>query len=143
MLPISLSHLRDISEVNNLRAPMPRQTSADIFAFPSTSETFGQVVLEAMASGLPVVGVLTEGVCDLVQNEHTGLMLDMQGLGEDKQVHGYLTHLQRLIQSTLVRHTMGQAALLEACQRSWSEAMDCLLRGYHEAIAERSPLIAA
>jgi len=117
--------------------------SADIFAFPSTSETFGQVVLEAMASGLPVVGVLSEGVCDLVHNEQTGLMLDMQGLSEDEQVHGYLTHLQRLIHSAPVRHAMGQAALLEACQRSWSEAMDCLLRGYHEAIEERSPLIAA
>ncbi len=117
--------------------------SANIFAFPSTSETFGQVVLEAMASGLPVVGVLSEGVCDLVHNEQTGLMLDMQGLGEDEQEYGYLTHLQRLIYSASVRNAMGQAALLEASQRSWSEAMDCLMRGYHEAIEERSPLIAA
>jgi glycosyltransferase involved in cell wall biosynthesis len=117
--------------------------SADIFAFPSTSETFGQVVLEAMASGLPVVGVLSEGVCDLVQNEHTGLLLDTQGLSEDEQVHGYLTDLQRLIHSASVSDSMGQAALLEACQRSWSEAMDSLLCGYHEVIEERSPLIAA
>jgi glycosyltransferase involved in cell wall biosynthesis len=117
--------------------------SADIFAFPSTSETFGQVVLEAMASGLPVAGVLSEGVCDLVQNEHTGILLDMQGLSEYEQVHGYLAHLQRLIRDAPIRHAMGQAALLEACQRSWSEAMDCLLHGYHEVIEERCPLIAA
>ena len=117
--------------------------SADIFAFPSTSETFGQVVLEAMASGLPVVGVLSEGVCDLVDNEQTGLMLDTQGLSEDEQVHGYVTYLQRLTYSIPLRHTMGQAALLEACQRSWSEAMESLLHGYHEVIEERCPLIAA
>jgi glycosyltransferase involved in cell wall biosynthesis len=117
--------------------------SADIFAFPSTSETFGQVVLEAMASGLPVVGVLSEGVCDLVQNDHSGLLLDMQGLSEDKQVQGYLTHLQRLIHNPSERHAMGQAALSEACQRTWSESMDSLLHGYQEVIEERSPLIAA
>ncbi len=117
--------------------------SADIFAFPSTSETFGQVVLEAMASGLPVAGVLSEGVRDLVQHERTGLLLDAHGLDEDEQAHGYLTNLQRLVHNALERHAMGQAALREASQRSWSEAMDSLLKGYHEVIEARSPLIAA
>lgn len=46
--------------------------SADIFAFPSWTETFGQVVLESLASGLPVVGLRAEGVCDLVEHGKTG-----------------------------------------------------------------------
>jgi len=50
--------------------------SADLFAFPSYTETFGQVVLEAMASGLPVIGLQAEGVCDLVQHEQSGLLLN-------------------------------------------------------------------
>ena len=117
--------------------------SADVFAFPSTSETFGQVVLEAMACGLPVAGIFSEGVCDLVNYEHTGLLLEIGGLSEDEQVQGYVVHLQRLVHDVTVRNAMGHAALLEARKRSWSEAMDCLLRGYHEVIEERSPLIAA
>ncbi|KAI5475333.1 glycosyltransferase family 4 protein [Pseudohyphozyma bogoriensis] len=54
--------------------------SADIFAFPSWTETFGQVVLESLASGLPVVGLRAEGVCDLVDHGRTGLLLDLDDL---------------------------------------------------------------
>ncbi|KDE06205.1 hypothetical protein MVLG_03485 [Microbotryum lychnidis-dioicae p1A1 Lamole] len=54
--------------------------SADIFAFPSWTETFGQVVLESIASGLPVVGLRAEGVCDLVEHGRTGLLLDLDEL---------------------------------------------------------------
>ncbi len=116
--------------------------SADIFAFPSRTETFGQVVLEAMASGLPVVGLLSEGVCDLVIDGRTGL-LDIQRMCEDEQVTSYREHLTYLTHNHVARHTMGQAGLVEAQRRSWSQAMDCLVQGYLEvAESTRAPLAA-
>ncbi|GAA5902159.1 hypothetical protein JCM8208_002492 [Rhodotorula glutinis] len=54
--------------------------SADVFAFPSFTETFGQVGSEAQASGLPVVGLRAEGVSDLVEHGKTGLLLDLNDL---------------------------------------------------------------
>lgn len=54
--------------------------SASIFAFPSFTETFGQVVLEALASGLPVVGLHAEGTSDLVSHGKTGFLLDVNAV---------------------------------------------------------------
>src|SRR5262249_19695020 len=116
--------------------------SADIFAFPSRTETFGQVVLEAMASGLPVVGLQSEGVCDLVVDKHTGL-LDVQRLYEDEQVASYRRLLLHLTHNRVVRRTMGLAGLTEAQQRSWSQAMDCLVQGYCEVAETQRTLLVA
>jgi glycosyltransferase involved in cell wall biosynthesis len=51
--------------------------SADCFVFPSKTETFGNVLLEAMASGLPVASTHAPGPADLVQDGVNG------ALGED------------------------------------------------------------
>jgi glycosyltransferase involved in cell wall biosynthesis len=117
--------------------------SADVFAFPSCTETFGQVVLEAMASGLPVVGLLAEGVRDLVESEQSGLLLDVQDLSLEDQAIAYGKLLVRLIQDQPARQRMSEAALFAAQQRSWQEAMECLVRGYHEVVEDRQALIAA
>ncbi len=60
--------------------------SASIFAFPSFTETFGQVVLEALASGLPVVGLHAEGTSDLVVHGKTGLLLDVNAVAKGSTV---------------------------------------------------------
>ncbi len=117
--------------------------SADVFAFPSYTETFGQVILEAMASALPVVGLLSEGVRDLVQDGESGLLLDADGLSEDEQVTVYRRHLQQLVDDGVLRTQLSQAALAFAVTRTWPEAMECLVRGYHEILATaRTPLAA-
>jgi glycosyltransferase involved in cell wall biosynthesis len=117
--------------------------SADIFAFPSKTETFGQVVLEAMASNLPVVGVLSEGVCDLVDNGQTGFLLDGQQMSEEEMVVGYRASLERLVADEQLRNVMSKSALLEAQKHSWHDAMEYLMQGYREVIAAAKTPVAA
>ncbi|KAJ7673642.1 hypothetical protein DFH06DRAFT_978849, partial [Mycena polygramma] len=50
--------------------------SGDVLSSPSITETFGQVTLQGMAAGLPVVGLYVEGTADLVVHGVTGLLLD-------------------------------------------------------------------
>ena len=49
--------------------------SADVFLFASRTDTFGQVVLEAQASGLPVVAVAEGGPTSLIDDGDTGLLV--------------------------------------------------------------------
>jgi glycosyltransferase involved in cell wall biosynthesis len=50
--------------------------SADCFVFPSRTETFGNVILEALASGLPVASVRAPGPLDLIEDDVTGALSD-------------------------------------------------------------------
>ncbi len=117
--------------------------SADLFAFPSRTETFGQVVLEAMASGLPVVALRAEGVCDLVEKGKTGYLLDSENLTEAAQAAEYRRLLARLVEDHASRRMMGQQAQWAASQRTWDQAMSRLLLGYEEALEREHPLVAA
>ena len=49
--------------------------SAEVFCFPSTTDTFGQVILEAGASGLPTLAVAAGGAAELVGHGQTGLLV--------------------------------------------------------------------
>ena len=102
--------------------------SADLFAFASTTETFGQVVQEAMASGLPVVGCYAEGVRDLIQPGVTGLLAAPNNAGD------FADALRTLLDDPARRLSMGRAARTWAAQRSWAEVMDNLLTLYAEII---------
>lgn len=117
--------------------------STDIFAFPSRTETFGQVVLEAMASGLPVVALQAEGVCDIVKQAQTGFLLETEKLSAQEQSQEYALLLSQLVEDPALRQRMSIASRQEASLRTWNEAMQSLLQGYTQVVEHHQPLVAA
>ncbi len=107
--------------------------SCDIFIFPSTSETFGQVVQEAMASGLPVIGANAEGVCDIVRDGETGLLTAPQNAEETAAA----AHMLLYNPDELRRMRQNARAFAET--RSWSEIMDNLLHVYEDILKNPAP----
>ncbi len=103
--------------------------AADLFVFPSTTETFGQVVLEAMASGLPVVGCDAEGVRDLVRHGETGI------LARPHDPVDFTQAIADLLDQPARRALLAAAGRAAALTRSWSEVMDGLLALYASIIA--------
>jgi glycosyltransferase involved in cell wall biosynthesis/predicted metal-dependent phosphoesterase TrpH len=98
--------------------------AADLFCFPSTTDTFGQVMLEAAASGLPVVAAATGGASELVGHGATGLLVN-----PDDEVVLAETLIQ-LLEDDALRERLGREGLARARRRSWAEAHAQLLGAY-------------
>ncbi len=103
--------------------------NADLFLFCSRTDTYGQVVLEAGASGLPVVAVGEGGPAALVENRHTGILCRPDA---DHLAGAVL----QLAASPELRARLGQAAVRHAAKRSWERALDQLGDGYRRVLAE-------
>jgi glycosyltransferase involved in cell wall biosynthesis len=104
--------------------------SCDIFVFPSRTETFGQVVLEAMASGLPVVGYDSPGVCDLIIDNQSGYLV--------KDFQNFKFAVEDLIKHPERRKTFGQKSHELAQARSWSKILGDLVEEYNSLIGSKS-----
>lgn len=48
---------------------------SDVFVLPSENETFGQVFIESMACGLPVIGTKTGGIPEIISDSHNGYLI--------------------------------------------------------------------
>ena len=107
---------------------LPRAyASADAFLFCSSTDTYGQVILEAAASGLPIVAVAEGGPAALIENRHTGLLCrpDADHLAGT---------LLRLASEPQLRRQLGEAAARTARERSWERSMGQLAAGYRRAL---------
>jgi glycosyltransferase involved in cell wall biosynthesis len=85
---------------------------ADVFVFPSTTDTFGNVILEALASGVPVAAYPVSGPADILTNSHVGAMHEDLG---------------QAVQAALA-HGRAEACLALAKGYTWEAATEQFLR---------------
>jgi phosphatidylinositol alpha 1,6-mannosyltransferase len=103
--------------------------SADVFFFPSVTETFGIVTLEAMASGLPAVCANATGSASLVKPGDTGFLV------EEADKPGFADVIARLVSDPALRRRMGANAVARSRSYSWRRAMETLEGYYYEVLA--------
>ncbi len=101
--------------------------SADILLFPSRTDTFGQVILEAQASGLAVVAVAEGGPRALVEDRVSGLLCAPEAGALARAV-------LELADSPLLRERLGRAGVASASERTWERALDRLAAGYRHVL---------
>jgi glycosyltransferase involved in cell wall biosynthesis/predicted metal-dependent phosphoesterase TrpH len=101
---------------------------ADVFLFPSATDTFGQVILEAQASGVPVVAVAEGGPLSLIEHRHSGLLCRAD---TDELANAVL----ELAGSPLLRDHLARGGLAAARERTWGLTLERLAGGYRRALA--------
>ena len=90
--------------------------SADVFLFPSTTDTYGNVVVEAHASGLPTVVSDTGGPKELVQNGLNGFVT------RSLDVEDFTRAVEELVVNATLRQKQGESARHSVQNRDWTRA---------------------
>jgi glycosyltransferase involved in cell wall biosynthesis len=101
-------------------------SSADVFAFPSCSETFGNSVLEAQASGLPVVAYSCQVINERVSDGSDGFLAPLKG--------SLVEPLERLVVNPGLRASFAREARAKAERQSWQAVFDGLEQRYYDLV---------
>jgi glycosyltransferase involved in cell wall biosynthesis len=109
--------------------------SSDIFLFPSETETFGNVTLEAMASGLPCVVADATGSRSLVESGVNGF------LAAPRDTSAFAKCVEKIAEDSELRNSMSMAARQKAMAYSWENVNGKLLADYREALNEPCPAL--
>jgi glycosyltransferase involved in cell wall biosynthesis len=104
--------------------------SSDIFLMPSRTETLGLVVLEAMASGLPVVGARAGGIPEMIEEGVSGYLFDEDGEA--------ISAIRNLLNSPDLRARIAESARVQASRHSWKAATSLLLDHYRIACEQQT-----
>lgn len=92
--------------------------SADVFVFPSTTDTFGNAVLEAQASGLPAIVTTEGGPQEIIARTNSGLKVDLAEPGTLSEA------MQRILTDDALRADLAERALENARQSTWEKVLD-------------------
>jgi glycosyltransferase involved in cell wall biosynthesis len=112
--------------LDHKRALPELYANADAFVFASLTETLGLVVLEAMASGLPVIATPAGGVADHLRNGENGLAFPANDI--DSMAHAMV----RLAMDEKLRDELARGARRTAEGLDWEGELDRLGASYHE-----------
>ncbi|WP_353866769.1 glycosyltransferase [Svornostia abyssi] len=104
--------------------------NADLFLFASRTDTFGQVLLEAQASGLAVVAVNEGGPTSIVEDGVSGRLCP-------PDADALAATVNELASQPLVRERLAIGGLASVRERTWDAALRRLADGYRQALAAR------
>ncbi|WP_077324669.1 glycosyltransferase family 4 protein [Virgibacillus siamensis] len=99
--------------------------SSDVFVFPSTTETLGLVITEAMASGLPLVAAESGPTCEQIRDNHTGLLYDSAKAGD-------FTETVLKFEDETLRKRLAKAAHEDIAELGWDNQSRQVLDYYKE-----------
>ena len=102
--------------------------SADLFLFPSVTETYGNVTLEAMASGLPVVAFRMAAAAELIRHGHNGMLAD---IGSNAS---FVRAVLDLVSRPGARRRIGAMAVENIAAFDWERIHDRLAMVLREAV---------
>jgi glycosyltransferase involved in cell wall biosynthesis len=106
--------------------------SADIFTFPGANETFGNVVIEAMSSGLPVLVPNSGGLLDFVEDGINSLLFDAEN-PEDMNLA-----IQQFLAEPELTRKIGRAARVKAETLSWDSVNEEVIKDFSGLIEGRN-----
>lgn len=102
--------------------------SADVFAFSSVTETYGNVIIEAMSSGLPVVAIMAGGIMENLIDGYNGIACNRN------DINAFAEKLEKMIINPKFRNSLANNARKHALEQTWDEVFESLLITYKRVL---------